>query len=196
MKFYTEIVFLFAITDNPQCISGFLSRSVLDTRAGSLSGESRYQAMSNQQRLIPSLTYGCQGKIGRILMAAQDRGTGGDRDHYPEIHVMRQSTPDYYIRVDGFELNQLTAVNSPNVLEFTVISSTNVRPGDVIRIYQPESDESVYQVYHEPGVGPNNYYINGFPPATRTVFPVASISTEDVSQPLYIVELSKEFQTN
>ena len=127
-------------------------------------------------------------------MAAQHRGNGGGRDSYPEIHVMRLSNPAYYIRIAAFKLNELPDVNTPNVLEFTASGSSTIRPGDVIRIYQPRSTESVYGVYHEPGVGPNNYYINGFSANTRTVFPVQSVSSEDNSQPLFIVELSETYQ--
>ena len=184
------------LTDHPQCLSGFVSENDLDSRAASMSGDSRYQPLSDQQRLIPSLTYGCQGRIGRILVAGQSRGTGGSRDSYPEVHIMRLSTPGYYLRVDKFELNEAVTVRSPNVLEFTIASSMYVRPGYVIRMYQPESGDSVYQMYHEPGVGPRNYYIDGLTPTTTNVFPVESISMEDTSQPLLIVELGKELQTD
>lgn len=180
------------LSDSPQCVSGFLNATILDARAQSLSEDDRYQAMSNQQRLIPSLTYGCLGKIGRILVAAQNRGTGGGRDRYPQIQVMRASSPSYYLLQVNFDLNELTAVNSPNVLEFTATSSTYIRAGDVIRIYQPPASDSVYQIHHEPGVGPQNYYINdGFRANTRTVFPIGLVSSEDVSQPLFRVELSE-----
>ena len=124
-------------------------------------------------------------------MAGQNRGTGGSRDNYPEIHIMRFSTPGYYLRVESFELNQLTDVKSPNVLEFTPRSTRSVRPEDVIRVYQPEASESVYEVYHEPGVGPTNYYIDDISPATRNIFPLNSMSMRDNSQPLFIVELGK-----
>lgn len=135
--------------------------------------------------------YGCSGKIGRILIAAQNRGSGGGRDKYPEIHVMYSSNPAYYLRRVKLQLNELSAVNSPNVLEFTPNSSTSIRPGDVIRVYQPPPSDSVYEVYHEPGVGPQNHYINGLPTTTETVFPIESLSREDVSQPLFRVELSE-----
>ena len=166
---------------------------MLETRASSLSGDNSYQALSNQQRLIPSLTYGCQGKIGRILVAAQNRGRSGNRNRYPEIFLMRLSTPSYYIRMANFTLNEYTDIKSPNVLEFIASSSTYARQDDVIRIYQPQSSDSVYQVYHEPGVGPNNYYISGITSNTRNAFPVESVSSQDTSQPLFIVELGKAF---
>ena len=181
----------FCAPDNPQCLSGFLSESALNARGQALGGESRYQALSDQQRLTLSTTYGCNGMIGRILVAGQNRGTGGSRDKYPEVHIMRFSTPGYYLRVESFELNQLTDVKSPNVLEFNPRSTRSVRPEDVIRVYQPQASESVYEVYHEPGVGPTNYYIDDISQATRNIFPLNSISMRDNSQPLFIVELGK-----
>lgn len=159
-----------------------------------MSADDGYRALSNQQRLIESLTYGCEGRIGRILVAAQNRGSGGNRDSYPEIHIMRKTNPSYYHRIASFELNELTGIRSPNLLEFVANGSyanTYARSGDVVRIYQPSSSDSVYGVYHEPGVGPNNYFINGYPSNTRTVFPLRSISSQDNSQPLFIVELGK-----
>ena len=149
--------------------------------------------MSDQQRLIPSLTFGCQGKISRILVAAQNRGHSGSRDSYPEIYLMRRSPLPYYLRIADFTLNAFSDIKSPNVLEFTASSSPYTRQGDVIRIYQPRSSDSVYQAYHEPGVGPNNYYINGISPITRNAFPIESLSSQDTSQPLFIVELGKTF---
>ena len=127
-------------------------------------------------------------------MAAQNRGTGGGRNRYPEIHVMRLANPAYYLRTADFPLNELElpTIKSPNILEFTVSSSPYVRPGDVIRIFHPEASNSAYEVYHEPGVGPNNYFIDGLPPNTRTIFPIESVSMEDTSQPLIIVELGKK----
>ena len=128
--------------------------------------------------------------IGRILVAGQNRGTGGSRSKYPEIYMMRSSTDGYYFRLETFELNTLTDVKSPNVLEFIPRSTRSIRPGDVIRLYQPESSESVYEVYHEPGVGPTNYFIDGISAETRNIFPLNSVNTmQDNSQPLLIVEL-------
>lgn len=107
---------------------------------------------------------------------------------------MRKTNPSYYHRIASFELNELTGIRSPNLLEFVANGSyanTYARSGDVVRIYQPSSSHSVYGVYHEPGVGPNNYFIDGYPSNTRTVFPLRSISSQDNSQPLFIVELGK-----
>ena len=170
---------------------GFVSESDLNARGRSLGGESRYQALSDQQRLALSLTYGCHGKIGRIVVAGQNRGTGGGRNRYPEIHMMRLSSPGYYLRYATFQLNQLTDVQSLNVVEFSPTSMPSIQPGDVIRLYQPQSSQSVFEVYHEPGVGPLNYYINGMSIETTSVFPVNSVSMRDNSQPLFIVELGK-----
>ena len=106
---------------------------------------------------------------------------------------MRSSGPLYYIRMANFTLNEFSDIKSPNVLEFIANSSTYTRQNDVLRIYQPQSSSSVYQVYHEPGVGPNNYYMNGITSNTRNAFPIASISSQDTSQPLFIVELGEAF---
>ena len=138
------------------------------------------------------MTYNCSGSVGRIVVAGQNRGNGGDRSRYPEIHMMRLSGQGYYIRYATLKLNELVNVKSPNLLEFAPSSNPSVRRGDVIRLYQPESSESVYEVYHEPGVGPRNYYINeGIAGEYRSVFPVNSVSSQDNSQPLFIVELGK-----
>ena len=107
---------------------------------------------------------------------------------------MRPSALGYYFELETFELNQPSDVKSPNVLEFTPSSSRSIRPGDVIRLYQPVSSESVYETYHEPGVGPVNYYIDGISSETRNVFPLRSVSMQDNSQPLFIVELSKAIE--
>ena len=127
-------------------------------------------------------------------MAGQNRGRGGRRNEYPEVHVMRLLTRGYYSRIAAFTLNELNAVNSPNVLEFVasgLYASTSISPGDVIRVYQPQETTSVYTLYHEPGTGPSNYYINGMPFSTKFTFPTTSLSSTDRSRPLLIVQLSK-----
>ena len=108
---------------------------------------------------------------------------------------MRLFHPTYYLLDENLQLNELSTVNSPNVLEFTPTRSISIQPGDVIRIYQPPPSDSVYEVYHEPGVGPQNHYIDGFPSTTRTVFPLDRLSSEDVSQPLFRVELSESMRS-
>lgn len=108
---------------------------------------------------------------------------------------MRPGVLGYYNRVAWFTLSQVADVKSPNVLEFVaggMYAATYTQPGDVIRIYQPVTSASVYNTYHEPDPsGPLNYYINGLSPATASVFPTNSISVEDSSVPLFIVELGK-----
>ena len=107
---------------------------------------------------------------------------------------MRMINGNYYNSVADFTLNELPDVNSPNVLEFVASGSsatTYARSGDVIRIYQPRLSSSVYSVYHEPGTGPDNYYLEGLPTATERVFRISSTSPVDISQPLFIVQLSE-----
>ena len=127
-------------------------------------------------------------------MAGQNKGRGGSRTEYPEVHVMRLLTRGYYNRIAAFTLNELNDVHSPNILEFVasgLYASTTILPGDVIRVYQPQETTSVYTLYHEPGTGPSNYYINGMPFSTKFTFPTASLSSTDRSRPLLIVQLSK-----
>lgn len=181
-------------TDNPQCGSGFLSSSVINTRARALTVSNSFVALSDQQRFIPSLRYNCQGRIGRILVAGQNRGSGGNRNQYPEIHLMRPGVLGYYNRIAVFTLSELNDVNSPNVLEFVAsgtFSSIYTLPGDVIKMYQPQKTTSVYSLYHEPGTGPINYYINGMSILTASTFSTTSHSSTDNSRPLIIVQLSE-----
>lgn len=102
--------------------------------------------------------------------------------------------PGYYTRIALFTLSELADVNSPNVLEFIAsgtFSSIYTLPGDVIKIYQPQKSTSVYSVYHEPGTGPTNYYIDGMSILTTATFPTTSLSSTDRSRPLVIVQLSE-----
>ena len=125
-------------------------------------------------------------------MAGQNRGTGRGRDKYPEIHMMKQSSQGYYIRHGTLILNELVRAHGPNLLEFAASSTPVIRQNYVLRLYQPESSESVYEIFHEPGVGPVNYYLNaGITGEYRNVFPVNSVSLQDNSQPLFIVKLGR-----
>ena len=145
-----------------------------------------------QQRIIPSIAFRCNGSITKWIVAAKWED-GGGRNYFPELQIWRSSFGRLYRRISTSTLTA-TAENANSVYEHTPSSPLPFQGGDILGIFQPSRAASRLRVYYVDNVGPPNYYydrrFNVNTPPIGFFFITSSTSTQN-DQPLVAVELSK-----
>ena len=110
-----------------------------------------------QQRIIPGIYFGCSGMLNKWIVAAEDKGTGGRRDSYPDLQIWRlQDSSSVYFRVGNSSLQPMRT-DTLNVYEFITSPPLQFQAGDVLGLYQPAGGRSALTVYYQEGAGPINY---------------------------------------
>lgn len=172
---------------NPNCTQGFVGRADLLVKAGILSDN--YSDLSYReatQRIIPSMTFHCNGAITKFMIAGLSYGT---RAHHPELQIWRREDTTHWQRKEATGDN--TAVVRTvhlNVLEYIPIPPLPFQVGDVLGIYQPYSSVSALKLYLEE-TGPENHY-KGALLSSLTVFDTDGLGVGTESRlPLVAVEI-------
>ena len=143
-----------------------------------------------QQRIIPSIAFRCNGFITKWIVAARWR-SDEDRVYFPELQIWRATVLNIYRRITASTLTA-TAENASNVYEYTPSSPLPFQEGDFLGIFQPSGAASRLRVYYVDNVGPPNYY---YDPNRNTppigVFLITRFTSTQNDQPLVAVEISK-----
>ena len=169
----------------------------LDTlrELGQVTGGNR-RNRDQQQRIIPSIAFRCNGSITKWIVAARWR-SDEDRVYFPELQIWRATViTNIYRRISASTFSA-TAENASNVYEYTPSSPLPFQEGDFLGIFQPDRSTSRLRVYYIDNVGPPNYYydpddldLNVDTPPIGPFRITSSTSTQN-DQPLVAVEISK-----
>ena len=151
-----------------------------------------------QQRIIPSIAFRCNGSITKWIVAARWAGSGGGRTYYPELQIWRANSTSsgLYDKISASTLSATTE-NDNNFYEYTPSSPLPFQEGDFLGIFQPDRSTSRLRVYYVDNVGPPNYYYDpddlnlnvNTPPIG--IFRITSSTSTQNDQPLVAVEISK-----
>ena len=179
----------FCTTGEPQCTNGFMNPDTL-RELGRVTGGNR-RNRNQQQRIIPSIAFRCNGSITKWIVAARWR-SDGDSTNFPELQIWRATAfSRRYRKINASTLSS-TAENANNVYEYTPSSPLPFQEGDFLGIFQPDRSASRLRVYYVDNVGPPNYYYDpdrNTPPIGR--FRITSSTSTQNDQPLVAVEISK-----
>jgi len=161
---------------------------------GQVTGGNR-KNRDQQQRIIPSINFTCNGSITKWIVAAKWEN-GGGHTYFPELQIWRRTGTFRYDKVDSSTLSA-TSENQSNVYEHIPSSPLPFQEGDFLGIFQPDKDTSRLRVYYIDKIGPINYYYDpdsfnfnvNTPPVG--IFVVISSTRNQDDQPLVAVEISK-----
>ena len=169
----------------------------LDTlrELGRVTGGNR-RNRNQQQRIIPSIAFRCNGFITKWIVAARWR-SDEDRVYFPELQIWRATAATGWYRKINASTFSATAENASNVYEYTPSSPLPFQEGDFLGIFQPSRAASRLRVYYINNVGPPNYYYDpddlnlnvNTPPIGR--FLISDRTSAQNDQPLVAVEISK-----
>ena len=132
------------------CSNGFIDAQNIPSRDREL--------VSRQERVIPGITFGCNGTITSWTIGANLR-RGGGRDSYPYLLIWR-STGGNSFRLEGRTQLMVPDDGRPDG-DYTF--SGNASPplqfqvGDVLGIFQPRDRQSLVRLYFESGTGRISY---------------------------------------
>jgi len=183
----------FCTTGESQCTNGFMNPDTL-RELGRVTGGTLGNR-DQQQRIIPSIAFRCNGSITKWIVGAKWEN-GGGRNYFPELQIWR-SFGRWYRKINNSTLSA-TAENANSVYEHTPSSPMPFQEGDILGIFQPSRAASRLRVYYVDNVGPPNYYydpddlnLDVNTPPVGTFLIIGLITPTQNDQPLVAVEISK-----
>jgi len=130
-------------------VSGFIGLNSLRRKAVLIYSD-RETFDDEQLRVVPSMNFSCHGNISRWVFVARRRG--GDRNQYPRFQLWRPNGPDRYEREYESSTDSsrfMTADNSGlTIAEYVPLAPIPFQAGDVLGVYQPDSDDRRLSVIH------------------------------------------------
>ena len=112
---------------------------------------------TGQQRLIPDITFTCNGSITKWIMGAMHQP---DKDLLPELQIWRSMDSMIYTKV---AFNLITPNKDNNVLnvhQYIPNPPLEFQEGDILGVYQPTDKSSGMELYYQTFDGPANYKLN------------------------------------
>ena len=151
---------------------------------GSLSTKERLQV------ILPQMMLGCSGVINSWMFAAEDRGTGGQRDQYPELQLWRPSVvlTSHYSKVATAGALQPDRTSTLNVYEYMLDSPMEFIPGDIVGVYYPEEESSAFSLFNKVDAELLSYSTQRNSPATSSFTTLMDHSA--TGRPLLAVTIS------
>ena len=159
-------------TTASSCASGFMNLDVLRKRAEKIPfGLTSFDVLSNEFRLIPDMTFTCNGTITSLLLGVDIRTVTSSRNMYPKVQIWRRNhLNSSYTRQESQEIRLNAGNFSPNgVLEYNLTFPMQFKSGDMLGIYQPHDFDSVVRLYYnENDSAPDAIRVTGELPSALT----------------------------
>ena len=181
----------FCNTGESQCTNGFMNldrlRELGQVTGGTLGNRDQ------QQRIIPSIVFRCNGSITKWIVGAKWED-GGGRNYFPELQIWRATAITGQYRKISASTLTATAENANRVYEYTPTSPLAFQEGDILGIFQPSRAASRLRVYYIDNVGPpNDYYALRFNVNTPPfgIFQISRFTSTQNDHPLVAVDISK-----
>ena len=157
---YAVMVYtLFYVLDqNSSCTEGFLSEQTLEMIAQSSRQNSQAplpvfeefntHLHSNRLHIIPDMMITASGLLTKWIFAAKFKYDGKE-ESWPELQIWRKSSEsgNQYIKISGTSMEPRSVAGYLNVYEYDLSakkSQVEVKAGDVLGVYQPNSDDTQY----------------------------------------------------
>ena len=137
-------------------MSGFIDENVLRNKAA-LIGQTVIR--QREQVVIPAIQFTCSGSLTKWRFVAERTSSGSVRNRYPELQIWRPQSSQIYNKIHGVTLVP-QSTSQRNVYTHTLSAPVEYQAGDVLGIYHPPADTSVYRIQSVEHGGPNNHYID------------------------------------
>ena len=116
---------------------------------------------------MPSLAFTCSGTITGFLLGADVRTENGNREEYPTIWLRNKTGIATYTHVDDSSVKlYLVHLINCGVYQFSLSTSLQFTPNQVLEIYQPWVNDSVvrfsYQDYNGQDIRETNAGVNDY----------------------------------
>ena len=175
--------------DNDACLNGFLSETELrqQTLKVNING---VVSRPRQQHLFPDIRFTCNGSITKWIVGAQTR-TVGRPDELPSLQIWRREREtNLYTQVGSSRLDTSTS-NSSVVVEYIPNPPLEFQEGDILGVYQPDTDQSKLVLYYQRSTGPTSYgHVGDAPPTSMSLSNDLKFTKHDY--PLVNVEVMKK----
>ena len=183
---------------NTTCASGFLSRNVLIVKGRRYAGEgTNTVAFDREQRLIPGISFGCDGWLNKWIVAATEN-SGGRRNSYPQLQIWRPSSfnPQSFnatpIRLTTLQQPEASQRIGLNLYEYVLQTPFQFRAGDIFGLHQPEKEQSELLLHYLEVAGPVNFRLaNQDLPSSFFSTELTNVAVEQSNLPLVTVEISE-----
>ena len=173
------------------CAQGFMGPETLYLRAQAIDfvDDVTRDMLTEQQHIIPDMSFTSDGTLMRWMFAAEDRGTN-KRTMYPEFQIWRGDGSSY-TRVNTTAGMQPTVTDHLNVYEYVLADPWPVQDGDILGIFLPkDKDNTRLSLYFQESTGPVNY-IQDTSGALYTFFTAGADVISLNLLPLVVVEFSE-----
>ena len=111
-----------------------------------------------EQAIYPNIQFTCSGSITQWKFVAMRQGDGG-RNRYPELQIWRPQNARNYSKVHSVALSPQNT-QQLNVYSIDLSTAVAYQTGDVLGIYHPPKDSSVYRIYSIDHSSIENYYLD------------------------------------
>ena len=132
----------------------------------------------NHQCLFPDITFTCNGFITKWIVGVEAE----DDDELPELQIWRNAGGTSYTIVNFSQLPSNTL--SGTVAEYNLSTPLEFQEGDILGVYQPQSQDSALVVYYQQRDGPVN-----FEGGSRALPTVTLKTPHNYDYPLVTVEI-------
>ena len=190
MQASLHVLLLYYSADNDVCLNGFLNETELrqQTLKVNING---VVSKPRQQRLFPDIHFTCNGSITKWIVGAQTR-TVGITDELPTLQIWRRERgTNLYTQVGFSYLDASTSNYSSVVVEYTPNPPLEFQEGDILGVYQPDTDQSKLVLYYQRSTGPSSYgHVGDAPPTSMWLSNDLKFTKHDY--PLVNVEVMKK----
>ena len=137
------------------CTSGFMQLALVKKRAEKITSGKVVSGnkLDHELRVVPGLNFICSGTISSLMLGADIRAIGGNRDEYPEIQIWRGAQQSIfgfvYLRQSRTDITLTEGNSSPNgVLQYNPTTPISFQSGDILGVYQPPEIDSVVRLFY------------------------------------------------
>ena len=138
-----------------RCISGFLDDQEIVKKANVKAGAvlNNLSSNENQVRIIPSVRFGCNGTITKVVFAAEAVQTTNSPISHPELQLwytrLHYNYFWFYNRRGRASLEEALSTSAMNVYEKTLRPPLRFEAGDILGLYLPEEGYSPLKVFFQ-----------------------------------------------
>jgi len=126
-------------------VGGFVGLNTLRRKAVLIYNDAESQG---RLRILPSMNFSCSGTVSSLTFIARNRNGG----QYPRFQLWRLNGPDRYERVYEPSTDSSRFMTADNfgltIAEYVPPAPIPFQAGDVLGVYQPDSDDRRLSVTH------------------------------------------------
>ncbi len=167
---------LSAIAGN-ECTEGFMDYELLKQKSSQISPEYAGSVLNNDlsstdhawRYVMPSLSFTCSGTITGFLLGVKviNNGDSSSRNEYPRIILFNVSGSNYILTGERDIILNANDFSTSGLFNYTLSSPIQYNSNQVLGIYQPNSGDSVVELFYQSYNGQDiDRIYRSFPPIT------------------------------